>query len=146
MALYPQCPVRVGTRKTRQSITEGRLALSVAIWGVTIKHTPFYCRYVYTSAACNGYSCTPSPRVSMTLTASAWQRRRATSACVQIWRHPQTATTKQITRPPEEDRATTIGNMHKKLVKIGRVVPKIWFLTTDRHTHHNTLFPLSGME
>ena len=58
--------------------------LHVAIWGVTINHTPFYCRYVYTSAACNGYSCTPSPRVSMTLTASAWQRRRAASACVQI--------------------------------------------------------------
>ena len=25
----------------------------------------------------------------------------------------------------EEDRATTVGNMHKKLVKIGRVVPTI---------------------
>ena len=30
-----------------------------------------------------------------------------------------------ITIPPEEDRGTAIGNMHKKLVKIGRLVPKI---------------------
>jgi len=31
---------------------------------------------------------------------------------------------------PEEDRGTTIGNLHKKLVKIACVVPKICW--TDR--------------
>ena len=33
--------------------------------------------------------------------------------------------TYHITKPPEENRATATGNMHKELVKIGRVVPKI---------------------
>jgi len=37
----------------------------------------------------------------------------------------KTGSTQRITTPPEEDRATAIGNMHKKLVKIGREVPKI---------------------
>jgi len=32
-----------------------------------------------------------------------------------------------------EDRATDIGNTHKKLVKIARVIPEI-FSQTDRHT------------
>jgi len=35
-----------------------------------------------------------------------------------------------------------IGKMHKKLVKIARVVLEIFTWTdaqTDRHTHHNTL-------
>jgi len=34
---------------------------------------------------------------------------------------------------PEEDRATVIGNMHKKLVKIARVVSEI-SCHTDRQT------------
>jgi len=34
---------------------------------------------------------------------------------------------------PEEDGATDTGNMHKKLVKIERVVLEIWS-TTDRQT------------
>jgi len=39
---------------------------------------------------------------------------------------------------PEEDRSTIIGNMHKKLVKIARVVPEISCPAdrqTDRQTH-----------
>jgi len=31
----------------------------------------------------------------------------------------------RVTTPPEEDRAMAIGNMHKKLVKIGCVDMKI---------------------
>ena len=39
---------------------------------------------------------------------------------------------------PEEDRATAIGNTHrKKLVKISRVIPEIC-PRTDRHTHAET--------
>ena len=52
---------------------------------------------------------------------------------------------KIITMPSEEDRATAIGNMHKNMVKIGRVVPNIGSRTdkhkdrqTDRHTYYNT--------
>jgi len=39
--------------------------------------------------------------------------------------------------PPEEDQATAVGNMHKNLVKTGRVVPETcsW---TDKHTHTQT--------
>jgi len=37
----------------------------------------------------------------------------------------------------EEDRATDTGNMHKKLVKIARVVPVI-SSRTDRQTHRET--------
>jgi len=43
--------------------------------------------------------------------------------------------------PPEEDRATAIGNMHKNLVKIARVVREIYHARgqtdrqTDTHTH-----------
>jgi len=52
-----------------------------------------------------------------------------------------------IVNIPEEDRATDIGNMHKKLVKIVRVVPEMLVdretdRHTDRHTHHNTSQPL----
>ena len=38
-----------------------------------------------------------------------------------------------IVNMPEEDRATDMGNMHKNLVKIVRVVPEI-SCRTDRHT------------
>jgi len=38
---------------------------------------------------------------------------------------------------PEEDRATDIGNMHKNLVKIARVVPDI-DTQTHRKTHRQT--------
>jgi len=45
--------------------------------------------------------------------------------------------------PPEEDRATAIGNMHKNLVKIVRVVREICSRTdihrqTHTHTHTHT--------
>ena len=33
----------------------------------------------------------------------------------------------------EEDRATAVGNMHRKFVKIGRVVAETWSWT-DKHT------------
>jgi len=39
--------------------------------------------------------------------------------------------------PPEEDRATAMGNTHEKLVKIGCVVLKIW-LRTDKHADRQT--------
>jgi len=43
---------------------------------------------------------------------------------------------------PEEDRATAIGNMHKNLVNIARVVPEIQGILavrqTDSHTHTQT--------
>jgi len=39
-----------------------------------------------------------------------------------------------IVNMPEEDRATDIGNMHKKLVKIARVVPEISSRQTDTQT------------
>ena len=39
--------------------------------------------------------------------------------------------------PPEEDRATAMGNTHEKLVKIGCVVLKIW-LRTDKHAERQT--------
>ena len=35
----------------------------------------------------------------------------------------------------EVDRAMAIDNIHKKLAKIGRVVPKIWSRTDKQHTH-----------
>ena len=50
-----------------------------------------------------------------------------------------------IVNVSEEDRATEIGNMHKNLVKMARVVPEISSRTpapTYRHTHHNTSQPL----
>jgi len=39
-----------------------------------------------------------------------------------------------VVNMPEEDRATDIGNMHKKFVKIARVVPEI-SSRTDRRTY-----------
>ena len=49
----------------------------------------------------------------------------------------------------EGDRATTIGNMHKNLVKIARLVPEISSRTdkqthTHRHVHYNISQPLPG--
>jgi len=51
--------------------------------------------------------------------------------------------------PPEEDRATAIRNMHKNLVKIGRVFSQICSRTsrhrrTHRHGHYNTPLPHRG--
>jgi len=46
----------------------------------------------------------------------------------------------------EENRATDIGNMQEKWVKIALVVPEISCQTdtqTDRHTHDSTSQPLS---
>ena len=46
--------------------------------------------------------------------------------------------------PPEEDRVTPTGSIHKNMVKIVCVVPKICPPTdrqTDRHGHHNTPLP-----
>jgi len=40
---------------------------------------------------------------------------------------------RSIVNTPEEDRATDIGNRHKNLVKIARVVPEI-SSQTDRQT------------
>ena len=37
----------------------------------------------------------------------------------------ETGITERVTSPPEEDRATAVGNTQKKFVKIGRVVAKI---------------------
>jgi len=42
-----------------------------------------------------------------------------------------------IVNMPEADRATDIGNMHKKLVKIACVVPEI-SCPTDRQTDRQT--------
>jgi len=44
---------------------------------------------------------------------------------------------KIITMPSEEDGATAIGNMHKNMVKIGRVVPNIGS-RTDKHKDRQT--------
>jgi len=44
---------------------------------------------------------------------------------------------------PDEDRATVIGNMHKKLVKIARVVSDIlWQTYRQTHTDKHTLLSL----
>ena len=45
--------------------------------------------------------------------------------------------TYHIAAPPEEDRTTAIGNIHKKLLKIGRVVPEMCS-RTDKHTDRHT--------
>jgi len=42
-----------------------------------------------------------------------------------------------IVNVPEEERATEIGNVHKKLVKMAHVVPEI-SSRTDRQTHRRT--------
>ena len=61
----------------------------------------------------------------------------------------KTGSTQHITTSSEEDRAMAIGNQHKKLVKLGRVVPEIWsrrdrHRQTHRHAHHNTPLPYRG--
>jgi len=38
---------------------------------------------------------------------------------------------------PEEDRATTVGSMHKNLVRVARVAPEICW-RTDRRTDRDT--------
>ena len=51
--------------------------------------------------------------------------------------------------PPEEDRATAIGNMHKKLVKIARVVRGICSRTdrqTDRYADRQTYTPTCSLQ
>jgi len=37
----------------------------------------------------------------------------------------KTGSTQRITTPPQKDRATAMGIMHKNLAKIGSVVPKM---------------------
>jgi len=55
----------------------------------------------------------------------------------------KTGSTQRVTTPPKEDRSTAIDNMHKYLVTMGPVVPKIWSWT-DRHAHYNTPLPYRG--
>jgi len=64
-----------------------------------------------------------------------------------------TGSAELITTPLEEDRASAIGNMRKKLVKIDCVLPQICSRTdrqtekqTDRRGHRNTRlrFPIGG--
>jgi len=52
-------------------------------------------------------------------------------ALVHIRVHPSIAT------PPEEDRVTATGDLHKKFVKIGPAVTEIYMLA-DRETHRQT--------
>ena len=121
------------------------------------KHTSFSCRHISRDImckhdviniqhahcspdcklpACNGYSYAPSPRLRVSLAASAWRRHRATSA----YEQNTTSSTKpeirniSLRRQTEEDRATAIGNMHKILGEDRTLVPKIWS-RTDKHTH-----------
>ena len=102
------------------------------------EHASFHCRYIHSDAS--------SPRLRVSLTGSAWRRRRAASSYVQIRRHIQNRKCGRYHyAPPEEDLATTIRNMHKNLVKIERVVPKIWSRTnthTHTHTHTDTLITI----
>ena len=65
----------------------------------------------------------------------------------------KTGCTQHVATPTEEVRATDIGNMRKKLVKIGHVVPEIYLRTdrqthteTDRHGNHNASSPATGGE
>jgi len=54
--------------------------------------------------------------------------------------------------PPEDDRATATGKMHKKFGTIRRVVPESEDMIADKHTHththkrahHNTPLPYQG--
>jgi len=104
-------------------------------------------------ATCVFYA--PSPRLRVSLTALVWRLLQASSAYVQIWRHPQNRKYVTYHYGAREGRATAIVNMHKNLVKIGRVVPKIWSQTDkhrhrhrhrhiDKHAHHNTPLPYGG--
>jgi len=54
---------------------------------------------------------------------------------------PRTAPSLVIATLLEEDQASAIGNMHRKMVKIARVILEIssW---TDRHTHTDILITI----
>jgi len=50
--------------------------------------------------------------------------------------------TECVATPLKEDRATAIGNIHKKLVNVGHMVFEICEWTdrhTNGHTHHKTI-------
>ena len=73
----------------------------------------------------------------VSLAASAWRRRRAASAYVQIWRHPQNrkyVSYHYAARGPSETRPQVACTT---MATIGRVVPKIWS-RTEKHTHRQT--------
>ena len=63
--------------------------------------------------------------------ASSGRRRRATLAHMTSSTKPEVYMT--YSTPSQDDRATAIGSVHKKLVKIGHAVPKIRS-RTDRQT------------
>jgi len=67
---------------------------------------------VRASAACNGYSYAPNPRLRVSLTAPAWRRRRRSSLCTNM-----TSSIKleihNYHYAAEKDWVTAIGNMHK---------------------------------
>jgi len=50
-------------------------------------------------------------------------------------------------KPPEKDQATATGNMHRKLVEFGHVVPEICMPTNRQtDTHITTLHSPTGSE
>jgi len=88
------------------------------------------------SLACNWYYCAQfiaKPKAACAMHFS-WA---ATSNNLGLWANMTSSIKPEVhnvTTPPEKDRATAIGNKHKKLVKIGRALPNKWS-RTDKHTH-----------
>jgi len=78
-----------------------------------------------------------SPRLRVPC-ASVGRRRRATLAYEQTWRHPQN---RKYSTPSEEDRATAIGNTHKKSGEDRTCSSEhmIVYRQTHTHTHTHTL-------
>jgi len=101
-----------------------------------IKHLPMK------NSLCNAACCQNSLTTSFVVCVSFSGERSVMIHDSCLWRsltttvhsrHPLPADTRCVNMP-EEDRTTDIGNMHKNLVKIARVVPDISSLT-DRQTY-----------
>ena len=85
--------------------------------------------------ACNWYYCAQfiaKPKAVCALRL-AGRRGRATLTYEQYDVIHKTVSTLRVKTLSEEDRATAIGNRHKKLVKIGSVVPKIRSVSVYKH-------------
>jgi len=101
-------------------------------------------------ATCVFYA--PSPRLRVSLTALVWRLLQASSAYVQIWRHPQNRKYVTYHYGAREGRATAIVNMHNKFDEDRTCSSEDMIADRhrhrhrhiDKHAHHNTPLPYGG--
>ena len=93
------------------------------------------------SAACNWYSYAQSSRLRVSLTASAWRRRRAAGLfCANgVWRHEQNRKYVTYHYAARGGRASAIGNKHKQEAQLSPSDRAMRLVSSNLANYHATV-------